>query len=154
MVLPELLRFRLDASTDLPQDTIRVKSDGSAPVAPPPAATGTASTSTPGPAPQGAAPSSTDACLSQLPIFLVFGVVMYFFILRPAQKQEKVRRELLAKMKRGDRVVTSGGLHGVIANITDDTVQVKVDSDVTLTFDRSAIAKVAGDEVPKDTKKP
>ena len=46
------------------------------------------------------------------------------------------------------------GIHGVIANITDDTVQVKVDSDLTLTFERSHIAKVAGDEVARaDPKK-
>lgn len=141
IVLPASLCLRADAR--IPQDTIRVKSDGGAPAP-------TTSTTTPPPGPQGgpaaSQPGGYDACLQQLPIFLVFGVVMYFFILRPAQKQEKARRELLAKMKRGDKVITSGGMHGVITSINDQTVQLQVDDRVTLTFDRGAIAKVDGDD--------
>lgn len=147
IVLPAPLCLRANAL--LPQDTIRVKSDPGAPAPSSAGATSSGTTVPPNspPGPAAGQPSGYDACLQQAPIFLVFGIVMYFFILRPAQKQEKARRELLAKMKRGDQVVTNSGLHGVITNINDQTVQLKVDADVTLTFDRGAIAKVAGDEV-------
>ena len=83
-------------------------------------------------------------CLQQqLPYLLAFAAIFYFLILRPSQKQEKRRKEMLAGVRKGDRIVTSSGIHGEITSLSDDTCTLRVDQDVTLTLERSAIAKVA-----------
>lgn len=75
-------------------------------------------------------------------------LVFYFLLIRPQQKQEKARRQMLAALRKGDRVVTTGGIHGVVTNLTDTTVTVRVDSDanVKLRIDRDHVAKVLRDE--------
>jgi preprotein translocase subunit YajC len=96
-----------------------------------------------------AAGSSTGQLLST---FLTFGVVIlifYFLIIRPQSKQKKEAKKMLEALKKGDRIVTIGGVHGVIANVKENTVIVKVDDNVKLEFSRSAIASVVN---PKDTK--
>ena len=75
-------------------------------------------------------------------IFLIF----YFLILRPQQKQEKMRRAMLGALKVGDSVVTSGGMHGTVSSLSDDQVVVQVDPKLKLTFDRVNIARVLGGE--------
>ncbi len=106
----------------------------------------TGTTSQSQPAPAGADPMG--GCYAQLPIFAAFGLIFYFLILRPQRKQEKSRRELLSKIGRGDKVVTNSGIHGVIAGIADDTVQLRIDSEgkVKITVDRSAIGRVLTDD--------
>ncbi len=77
---------------------------------------------------------------------LLFVGVIYFMMLRPQQKQEKKLREMRSALKKGDKAVTSAGIHGVVDSMSEHTVTLRVDSDVRLTFDRAAIARV-GDEV-------
>jgi preprotein translocase subunit YajC len=93
----------------------------------------------------GETPTFRDTCLSQLPFFLVIGAILYFMLIRPQQKQEKARRQMLAAIKVGDEVVTSGGLHGTIASLTEATVTLRVDK-VKMVFDRANIARVTGHE--------
>ena len=83
-----------------------------------------------------------------LMIVLLFGV-MYFMMIRPQQKQRRDRETMLNSLKRGDRVVTSGGLHGTITNITDTTVTLRCDQ-VKLEFDRSAVGRVLAAGPDKD----
>ena len=77
-------------------------------------------------------------------IFLIF----YFMIIRPQQKRAKEREKLLSNMQKGDKVVTSGGLHGTIVHIEDKTVLLQVSDNVKLKYERSAIATI----LPSGTK--
>ncbi|MBB6633949.1 preprotein translocase subunit YajC [Cohnella thailandensis] len=76
-----------------------------------------------------------------LPFVLMF-VIFYFLLIRPQQKKTKARNAMLRALKKGDKITTIGGLHGTIAEITDDTVVLKVNDVTKLTFDRSAINNV------------
>jgi preprotein translocase subunit YajC len=99
-------------------------------------------------APGGASPQGQQdvgACIEgQLPILIGFVAIFYFLILRPQQKADRQRKELLASIKKGDRVVTSAGMHGQITQLTDETVTLEVADGVRLTFDRSSVSKVLG----------
>lgn len=68
--------------------------------------------------------------------------VFYFLLIRPQQKRQKQRAQMLNELKKGDKVVTIGGLHGTIAELTDDTVVIRVNDVTKLTFDRSAVNTV------------
>jgi preprotein translocase subunit YajC len=80
------------------------------------------------------------------PLILMF-VVLYFLLIRPQQKKQKVRNTMLNALKKGDKVVTIGGLHGTIMEITDDIVVLRVNDATKMTFDRSAINSAAKSEV-------
>jgi len=71
-------------------------------------------------------------------IFLIF----YFMIIRPQQKKAKERDKLLSNLQKGDKVVTSGGLHGTIAGIEEKTILLQVSDNVKMKFERSAITNV------------
>ena len=76
-----------------------------------------------------------------MPFILMF-VVFYFLLIRPQQKKNKQRNMMLNELKKGDKITTIGGLHGTIAEITDDVVVIRVNDTVKLTFDRNAISQV------------
>ncbi len=71
-----------------------------------------------------------------LPIFAVF----YFLILQPERKRQKQKEATIAALKKGDRIVTSGGIHGSVAAVEDQVVLVKVAENVKIRFAKSAIA--------------
>ncbi|MBJ6362951.1 preprotein translocase subunit YajC [Paenibacillus sp. GCM10012307] len=77
-----------------------------------------------------------------LPFILMFAV-FYFLLIRPQQKKQKSRNFMLNQLKKGDKVVTIGGLHGTIQEITDDIVVLRVNDATKLTFDRSSINNVS-----------
>lgn len=76
-----------------------------------------------------------------LPFVLMFAV-FYFLLIRPQQKKQKQRNLMLSQLKKGDKVTTIGGLHGTIVELTDDTVVLRVNDTVRMTFERSAINTV------------
>ena len=76
-----------------------------------------------------------------LPFVLMFAV-FYFLLIRPQQKKQKQRSLMLNQLKKGDKVTTIGGMHGTIVEITDDTVVLRVNDTVKITFERSAINNV------------
>ena len=80
------------------------------------------------------------------PLILLF-VLMYFMMIRPQQHQQRKRQEMLNSLKVGDEIVTIGGLHGVIQALdeSNNTIRVKVASNVELTFNRSAVGSVRRD---------
>lgn len=84
------------------------------------------------PAPQGGGASMW------IMILLIF-VVMYFFMIRPQNKQRKELQKFLDALKKGDKVVTIGGLQGIVKEVKEDKVILEVDKDVCLTFNKSAI---------------
>lgn len=86
-------------------------------------------------------PCGTDTILMMAVIF----AIMYFLLIRPANKQRKEHAAMIASLQKGDRVVTNGGIHGIVGNLNDKTVILKVDS-IKMTVDRSAITRVERDE--------
>jgi len=86
---------------------------------------------------------------SMLPMIVAFIAIMYFLMIRPQQKREKERKNMLNALAKGDKVVTSGGICGTITDISENHVVVKVDDDVKLQFVRSAIVQVVSREGKK-----
>lgn len=80
-----------------------------------------------------------------VPLILLF-VVFYFLLIRPQQKQQKARKEMLSALKKGDRVVTIGGVHGVIKEIDDTTISLRVADNLNLKFARAAVDRIVEDE--------
>jgi preprotein translocase subunit YajC len=76
--------------------------------------------------------------------------IFYFLLLRPQQKQKQERERMLAAMKRGDRVVTTGGMHGTVTSLNEHTVVLRVADQVKIEFDRSAIGRVVAGQGEKD----
>jgi preprotein translocase subunit YajC len=97
--------------------------------------------------PGGAAPQP-DLLQTLLP-FLFMGVIFYFLLIRPQQKRQKQHQQLMANLKTGDRVVTSGGIHGLIANVKETTFLLKVADNVKIEIDKSAVAGVEKTTEPK-----
>jgi preprotein translocase subunit YajC len=95
----------------------------------------------------GQRPDPFAGCMDNLWIFLPMIAIFYFMLIRPQQKQEKQRRAMIEGIKKGDKVVTSGGIHGVITNLNDKTITLRVDSDnkVKLVLDRANVGRVLGD---------
>ncbi|GAB6035658.1 hypothetical protein JCM15519_02170 [Fundidesulfovibrio butyratiphilus] len=91
-----------------------------------------------GQAPQGA-DAGQNGLMSFIPLILMF-VIFYFLLIRPQQKKQKDLREMLNNLKRGDRVITGGGIVGVIQAMRDDKVDVEIANGVVITVLRSYIA--------------
>ncbi len=85
-------------------------------------------------------------------MFAVIIAIFYFMILRPQQKRQKERQKLLESMKKGDKVVTAGGLHGTIVGIEDKTLLLQIAENVKVKVERSSISvvnKVGEIETPR-----
>ncbi len=80
-----------------------------------------------------------------LPLIILF-VVFYFLLIRPQQKHQKKRQELLRSLKKGDRVVTIGGLYGMIKEIDEDSIILKIADNINVKFARAAVDRVLGEE--------
>lgn len=78
-----------------------------------------------------------------LPLVAMAGVV-YFFMIRPQQKRTAAAKQFRSSLAKGSHVVTIGGLHGKIVDLSDESVTVEVDKAVRLRFDRAAIAREVG----------
>jgi len=77
---------------------------------------------------------------SQIIFFVGIAVVFYFFMIRPQQKKQKDQKKFLAEIKKGDSVVTIGGMHGKVYSLDDATITLDVDKGTKLTFERSSIS--------------
>ena len=98
---------------------------------------------------QAAAPPPGPSPLTNfIPIILIF-VIMYFLLFRPQMKRQKEQARLVSMLKTGDRVVTASGIHGMISNVKDRTVIVKVADNVKIEMEKSAVTNV----VKADTEK-
>src|SRR4051812_7678803 len=84
--------------------------------------------------------------MNLLPLLIVAGLWGYFLLFRPQQQQEKKRREMIAGLKKNDRVMTTGGLYGTVVSVDaeQDRVVLRVDDDrgVKLTFSKSAVNRI------------
>jgi preprotein translocase subunit YajC len=80
-------------------------------------------------------------------IFLI--IIMYFVMIRPQKKRQQQQQQLIASLKTGDRVVTNAGIHGLIANVKETTIMLKVADNVKIEMEKSAIANVLRPEAAK-----
>ena len=87
-----------------------------------------------------------------VPLILIV-IIMYFFMIRPQSKKQKETQRMIDALKKGDKVVTIGGIHGTIAQTKEKTVVVKVDDNTKLEFNRTAIATVIVDKPVVEDKK-
>ena len=88
---------------------------------------------------------SANPIASLLPFVLMF-VVLWLLILRPQMKKQKAQQRMIDELEKGDQIVTSGGLHGVIQNIKDDIIVVKIAENVKIEVSRAAVSRVKNKE--------
>ena len=82
--------------------------------------------------------------------YLLIGLVFYFLLFRPMQKQKKQQQEMISALKSGDSVVTSSGITGTVVTVDSDTIVLRVKPDnVKLQFTRASVASVVNPEGAK-----
>ncbi|HEU4335025.1 MAG TPA: preprotein translocase subunit YajC [Candidatus Eisenbacteria bacterium] len=89
-----------------------------------------------------AAPSAGEQMLHMVTILAITVGIFYFMIIRPQQKRAKETAQMLASVRKGDRVLTTGGIYGTVIGVKDDVVVLKVSDDVKIEFVKSAIVQV------------
>src|SRR5665213_3032457 len=95
-------------------------------------------------------PTGAFGSMGSLPFILLFFVAMYFLLFAPQQRKQKQWQAMLAKIKSGDKVTTTGGLRGTVVTVKDDTMIVRVQPDGTkLEIVKSAISAVTTEESGK-----
>ncbi len=95
-----------------------------------------------------AAAAPEGSMLSMIAPFALIFVIFYFFIIRPQNKKQKETKKMIDALKKGDKVVTIGGIHGVVSSTKEQSVIVKVDDNAKIEFSRSAIAAVVNENAP------
>ena len=88
-----------------------------------------------------AASGGSEAMIYQVVMWVGIIGVFYFFMIRPQQKKQKEQKDLLGNLKKGDQVVTIGGIHARVYTVEETTVTLELDKGVKLTVDKSAVAR-------------
>jgi len=83
------------------------------------------------------------AFISLVPIILIF-VIFYLLLILPQQRKQKEHQKLLSSLKRGNKVITTGGIHGLITRVNDNTVMIKASEKCEITVDKSAVSRIKG----------
>jgi preprotein translocase subunit YajC len=89
------------------------------------------------------APPPTDqqpSLLVQFMPFILIFAVFYFLVFAPMRKKQKKHAEMLQRLKAGDRVITTGGIHGTVVGVTDDVVQLRIADQVKVDVSKSAVS--------------
>ncbi len=87
-----------------------------------------------------------------LPLMVIMFAVMYFLIIRPQKQKEKKRQEMMSNVRKQDRIITAGGVHGVVVSVKESEVIVRVDDakDVKMKIDKSALTSVSAPRGEKE----
>ena len=93
-----------------------------------------------------AVPSVGDQLAQMLPMFVLIVVIFYFVIYRPQKQQREKHQALISQLKKGDKVVTSGGIWGTVTNVGKETVTLQVAENAKIKVARDHILRVRGDE--------
>jgi len=91
--------------------------------------------------PGGAAGGGQSAFTSMIPLVIMFGI-FYFLLIRPQQKKAKEHKALLEALKKGDQVITAGGMHGKISAVEDTVVTIEVANNVNIKFNKGHVAAI------------
>jgi preprotein translocase subunit YajC len=94
------------------------------------------------PPPAGTEQNPKAQMLNMVLMFGAMGVMFYFLLIRPQSKQRKDQENLLANIKSGDEVLTSGGIYGIVTNVKDKEIMLKIADNVKIRVAKSAIATV------------
>jgi preprotein translocase subunit YajC len=100
--------------------------------------------------PQGSGGQPGNPIMQFLPLILI-GLIFYFMIFRPQKRRQKERQALVDRMEKGDKVVTSSGIHGTITAIEEGTVLVQVSDTTKIRFEKAAITTVTPKNAPQVT---
>lgn len=90
---------------------------------------------------QGQAPAQGGSTAGFWLMIIFLFVVMWAFMIRPQRKQQKELDKFRSELKKGDKVVTAGGIYGIVDEVSDKTILIKVDGDVKLKMDKTAIVR-------------
>jgi preprotein translocase subunit YajC len=94
------------------------------------------------PPPPGTEANPTGQMLQMVGMLVVFGAMFYFLLIRPQHKQKKEQENLLKNIKSGDRVLTTGGVYGIVTNVKEKSFMVKIADNVKVEVAKSAIGTV------------
>jgi preprotein translocase subunit YajC len=97
---------------------------------------------------QGGSGQGAGGITTFIPLILM-GVIFYFLLIRPQQKKQKEHRNMLASLKKGDAVITSGGLHGRVTGLTDQVATLEIAEKVRVKVSRAYIAVITARETPE-----
>ena len=100
----------------------------------------------------GASGGAAGGIMTFLP-FVAIIAIFYFLIIRPQNKKQKETQKMLAALKKGDKVVTIGGIHGTIQSVREQSVVLKVDENTKIEFNRSAISGIVTAAKEKEEEK-
>jgi preprotein translocase subunit YajC len=92
------------------------------------------------------AEGGSSGMLSTVIMFGLIFVIFYFLIIRPQQRRQKEREKMLGAVEKGDKIVTSGGLHGTVSGLEEKTVLVEIANGVKVKVDKAAITQVNKEE--------
>ena len=82
----------------------------------------------------------TSSLWTMLIFVVLFFVLMYFTMIRPQRKRQKEHQQLLDELKRGDRVITAGGIYGTVESVSEDSIIIKVESGATMRVAKGSVA--------------
>ncbi len=91
--------------------------------------------------PSGGSGGLMDSLTAFLPIILIF-VIFYFLLIRPQQKRQKEHQRMINELKRGDNVITAGGIHGTVVGVAENIATVEIAPNVKVKVTKSSIAAV------------
>jgi len=84
-----------------------------------------------------------------MPLIIMFGI-FYFLIIRPQQKKQRDHREMIAAVKKGDKIITNGGLHGVVTGVSDSTLTIEIAPKIRVKVARGFVASVTAGNSSSD----
>ncbi len=81
---------------------------------------------------------------------IAFGLIMYALIIRPQQRQQKEHKKMISEIKRGDQIITSGGMHGRVTGVADDVITLEIADRVRIKLNKSGVgSRISGAEAEK-----
>lgn len=86
-------------------------------------------------------PQQSNIFIQLLPMVLIFGV-FYFLVIRPEKKKQRDHQETIKNLHKNDEVLTSSGIHGIVVNVKDKTVVLRLDENVRVEFEKEAVTAV------------
>ena len=96
-------------------------------------------------APQGGQSGAGGSMVTTLIMFGLIFFIFYFMILRPQQKRQKERQRLLNEMKKGDKIITAGGIHGKIIALEEKTALIEISDNIKIKVEKGSIGTVLGE---------
>jgi preprotein translocase subunit YajC len=92
--------------------------------------------------PPGTEPNPQGQMLQMIGMFAILGVMFYFLLIRPQQKQRKEQENMIKNVKSGDRILTTGGIYGIVTNVKEKSLMLKIADNVKVEIAKSAIGSV------------